>query len=137
MFSSKRRTRVNASTFHSWAMNLIRRNPKVFQMDSPTLIDRDDILTLLRRFRGEQKAKNPPKASELADFHSLMINIRGTAERAAELKRILPSDIQIYKLASAYYRNYKKLRNYIDYDDILECLADRLQQDQSQSPTDD
>ena len=65
---AKRRTRVNASTFHSWAMNLIRRNPKVFQMDSPTLIDRDDILTLLRRFRGEQKAKNPPKASELADF---------------------------------------------------------------------
>ena len=125
---ARRRTRVNATTFHSWAMNLIRRNPKVFQMDSPTLIDRDDMLTLFRRFRRDQKQKNPPKASELTDFHSLKINIRGTAEHAAELKRILISEIEIYESASNYYRNYKKSRNYIDYDDILECLADRLKQ---------
>jgi DNA helicase-2/ATP-dependent DNA helicase PcrA len=124
----RRRTRVTATTFHSWAMNLIRKNPAVFPLDSPTLIDRDDILTLFRKFRREQKSGNPPKASELSDFHSLMINIRGTPEDAADLRRIATSDIEIYERASDYYRNYKKSRNYIDYDDILVCLADRLKE---------
>jgi DNA helicase-2/ATP-dependent DNA helicase PcrA len=79
--NAKRRTQVIATTFHSWAMNLIRRNPDVFQLDSPTLIDQDDILTIFRKFRNEHKAKSPPKASELAEVHSL------TAENKAKQRK--------------------------------------------------
>src|SRR5690606_32308604 len=104
---TRRQTRVNASTFHSWAMNIIRRNPKVFRMDSPTLIDRDDIITILGRFARENKARKPPKPGDLAAFHSLMINIRGTAEEAAERKRVPANEIEIYKDASDFYREFK------------------------------
>ncbi len=122
----QRRTRINATTFHSWAMNLIRRNPKLFGLESPTLIDRDDMITLFKRFRREHKNQNPPKAAQFADYHSLKVNICGTAKEAAELKEIGESEIPIYEEASAYYRQYKTDRNYIDYDDILERLADKL-----------
>ena len=40
----QRRTNIVATTFHSWAMNVIRKNPKIFELESPTLIDRDDII---------------------------------------------------------------------------------------------
>jgi DNA helicase-2/ATP-dependent DNA helicase PcrA len=122
----RRRTQINATTFHSWGMKLIRRNPKLFELDSPTLIDRDDILMLFKRFRREHKDKNPPKPAEFADFHSLQVNICGTANQAAKLKEIAEGDIPLYQEASEYYRQYKAARNYIDYDDILECLANKL-----------
>jgi DNA helicase-2/ATP-dependent DNA helicase PcrA len=117
---------INVSTFHAWAMRIIRLNPKLFDLKSPTLIDRDDAKTI---FRGFIKGTHPGegiKPSDLADFYSLVVNIRGNPEDAARLLKIDDSDLDLYVQASVYYREYKKTKNYMDYDDVLECLADRL-----------
>ena len=43
---------LNASTFHTWCMILIRRLPKLFGCVSHAVIDREDQLQLFKRLRG-------------------------------------------------------------------------------------
>lgn len=121
-----RRTEVTASTFHSWAMRLIRLNPKVFKLESPTLIDRDDIIAIFRRYRRTHSSKNLAKPAALADFHSLLVNTRLPPEQAAENVGIGEQELAQFKAASKYYADFKSSRNYIDYDDILERVAEEL-----------
>lgn len=121
-----KRTQVTASTFHSWAMRLIRQNPKVFKLESPSLIDRDDIITVLQRYRKVHASQNLPRAKEFADFHSLLVNTRLPPEEAAELAGIGEDALPQYIDASKFYVDFKRSRNYIDYDDILERVAEEI-----------
>ncbi len=121
-----KRSLVTASTFHSWAMRLIRNNPNVFKLESPSLIDRDDVITLLQRYRKTHASQNLPKARDLADFHSLLVNTRLPAEEAAKLAGIDEDKLSQYTEASKFYVDFKRSRNYIDYDDVLERVAEEI-----------
>lgn len=121
---------LNASTFHTWCMTLIRRMPKLFGCIGSTVIDRDDQLQLFKRLRGSNKNNPLPPAAMLCDIYSYVRNTRSSLTKTLELlhKDLLPKKEKIADVARGYEVK-KRERNYLDYDDILDIVATVLKQD--------
>jgi DNA helicase-2/ATP-dependent DNA helicase PcrA len=121
---------LNASTFHTWCMSLIRRMPKLFGCVGHTVIDREDQIQLFKRLRGGEKSNLFPTAKILCDIYSFARNTRSSLTKTLELqfKDHLPMKEKIVNVIRAY-ENKKRERHYLDYDDILDVVATVLKQD--------
>ena len=67
---------LQAGTFHTWCMTLIRRAPKVFGLEQCTVIDTDDQEQLMKIVRGSHTTKShkTPQARALLAFYSYTRN---------------------------------------------------------------
>lgn len=121
---------LNASTFHTWCMSLIRRMPNFFGCSGHSIIDRDDQIQLFKVLRGREKGGPLPTAARLCDIYSYARNTRTSLTKSLERtdKSALPYKDKIAGIARAYEAK-KRERHYLDYDDILDIVATVLQQD--------
>ena len=125
---------IPAGTFHHFCLLSMRRNPKAFDTESATVIDRDDQIQLMRLVRGEYKKKGEPfpTAAELVKICSFA---RNTTQKLEDYLHnfsdydALTSE-KICQVGQAYDHR-KKQNNYLDYDDILFRFAHRLHQDEA------
>lgn len=117
---------LNASTFHTWCMGLIRRAPALFGSTGFSIIDRDDQLQLFRSLRGQSDAKLPTAATML-DLYSFA---RNTGMSLSECIRKQNPEYEFLKPDIAavmkQYEQRKTDRNYLDYDDILDVVASQI-----------
>ncbi len=118
---------LRASTFHTWCMSLIRRDPAAFGCKGYSVIDRDDQLQLFRVLRGSKKAADFPTAGTLCDLYSFARNtgltLDATLQKNAPLFYTKKDLIGQVMLA---YEARKRERRYLVYDDILDVVAQRL-----------
>jgi DNA helicase-2/ATP-dependent DNA helicase PcrA len=119
---------LRASTFHTFCMYLLRRNPRAFGLTQFSIIDRDDQLLMFRLLRGKDKGNVLPKAAELCDLYSYARNTKTKLSDALveQLPQALEYKAQIAELMKAYEQR-KQERNFLDYDDILSIIAVHLQ----------
>ena len=125
--ANRGRTQVFVGTFHSWAAQLMRKNPDAFGVNAPTLLDPDDARSVFKRFRKGIKNADVPNAGKMADLHSLTVNTRLPMAAAMRLADIDSKHVQVLTDASEHYTRFKRKRDYVDYDDILEIVANALQ----------
>jgi DNA helicase II / ATP-dependent DNA helicase PcrA len=121
---------LNASTFHTWCMTLIRRLPKLFGCVAHNVIDREDQLQLFKRLRGIEKSNALPNAAVLCDIYSFARNTRSSLTKTLELhyEDQLPAKQKIAAVITGY-ETKKRERRYLDYDDILDVVATVFKQD--------
>lgn len=119
---------LRASTFHTFCMYLLRRNPRAFGLTQFSIIDRDDQLLMFRLLRGKDKGNVLPKAAELCDLYSYARNTKTKLSDALveQLPQAVEYKTQITELMKAYEQR-KQERNFLDYDDILAIVAVHLQ----------
>lgn len=119
---------LRASTFHTFCMYLLRRNPRAFGLTQFSIIDRDDQLLMFRLLRGKDKGNVLPKAAELCDLYSYARNTKTKLSDALleQLPQAVEYKAQIAELMKAYEQR-KEERNFLDYDDILSIVAVHLQ----------
>ncbi|WDZ50820.1 ATP-dependent helicase [Acinetobacter vivianii] len=119
---------LRASTFHTFCMYLLRRNPRAFGLTQFSIIDRDDQLLMFRLLRGKDKDNVLPKAAELCDLYSYARNTKTKLSDALleQLPQAVEYKAQIAELMKAYEQR-KQERNFLDYDDILSIVAVHLQ----------
>lgn len=119
---------LRASTFHTFCMYLLRRNPRAFGLTQFSIIDRDDQLLMFRLLRGKDKDNVLPKAAELCDLYSYARNTKTKLSDALleQLPQAVEYKAQIAELMQAYEQR-KQERNFLDYDDILSIVAVHLQ----------
>ncbi|WP_293746366.1 ATP-dependent helicase [uncultured Acinetobacter sp.] len=119
---------LRASTFHTFCMYLLRRNPRAFGLTQFSIIDRDDQLLMFRLLRGKDKGNVLPKAAELCDLYSYARNTKTKLSDALveQLPQALEYKAQIAELMKGYEQR-KQERNFLDYDDILSIVAVHLQ----------
>lgn len=119
---------LRASTFHTFCMYLLRRNPRAFGLTQFSIIDRDDQLLMFRLLRGKDKGNVLPKAAELCDLYSYARNTKTKLSDALleQLPQAVEYKAQIAALMKAYEQR-KQERNFLDYDDILSIVAVHLQ----------
>lgn len=119
---------LRASTFHTFCMYLLRRNPRAFGLTQFSIIDRDDQLLMFRLLRGKDKGNVLPKAAELCDLYSFARNTKTKLSDALfkQLPQAVEYKSQIAELMKAYEQR-KQERNFLDYDDILSIVAVHLQ----------
>lgn len=118
---------LHASTFHTWCMSLLRRAPAIFGSKGYTVIDRDDQLQLFKIVRGHDHKQSLPKPAMILDLYSFARNTLQPLDEAMAEK--LPNYlIHIKEIAEimVLYENRKKERRYLDYDDILDAVAQRI-----------
>ena len=118
---------LRASTFHTFCMYLLRRNPRAFGLTQFSIIDRDDQLLMFRLLRGKDKGNVLPKAAELCDLYSYARNTKTKLSDALveQLPQAVEYKVQITELMKAYEQR-KQERNFLDYDDILAIVAVHL-----------
>lgn len=118
---------LNASTFHSWCMQLLRGNEKLWGYAGWTIIDTDDQEMLFRAVRGKRTA-GFPTAKSIASAYSFARNsgtglLRVVEERfnmsREEAKAQLVPIVRLYEAK-------KKENRYLDYDDILVIVGQQL-----------
>ena len=118
---------LKASTFHTWCISLIRRAPAAFGCKDYSVIDRDDQLQLFKVLRGKKASSQLPTAAQLCDLYSFARNTGLTLD--ATLKKNSPHSYsqkeQIAQVMLAYEAR-KRDRRYLDYDDILDVVAQQL-----------
>ncbi len=118
---------LRASTFHTWCLSLIRKAPKTFGCQGYSVIDRDDQIQLFKIFRGKVKKSELLSAAELCNLYSLS---RNTSQPLAfTLKKESPDFYpKIKRIAEIMlsYEQRKKERHYLDYDDILDVVAQHI-----------
>src|SRR4030095_2727428 len=119
---------LNASTFHAWCMYLIHRAPQVFGCKGYSVIDREDQQLLFKRLRGVKKQGGLATASEIHDLYSLARNTLQSLD--CILQEHAPEAYndkdQMAKIMLGYEEK-KRERRYLDYDDILDIVAQRLE----------
>ena len=117
---------LNASTFHTWCMGLIRRAPALFGSSGFSIIDRDDQLQLFKSLRGQSEAKLPT-AGTMLDLYSYA---RNTGQSLTDTIRKQNPEFEVIKSdIAAVMKNYEQRkidRSYLDYDDILDVVASQI-----------
>lgn len=116
-----------ASTFHTWCMSLIRSAPKAFGCKGYSVIDRDDQLQLFKVLRGKKSKTELPTAGQICDLYSFARNTEQTLD-ATLLKKAPEYHKQKENVGGIMlaYESRKRERRYLDYDDILDVVAQQL-----------
>lgn len=118
---------LRASTFHTWCISLIRRAPAVFGCKGYSIIDRDDQMLLFKVLRGKNNTSVLPTNKVLCDLYSYARNTGQSLD--ATLQENSP---ELYDKKDPIaqimlgYEARKKERHYLDYDDILEVVAQSI-----------
>ncbi len=121
---------VRAGTFHAFCLHTMRHFPKAFGLDQMTILDRDDQLELLGMVRASIVSTGErgfPKRERIAELMSYSRNTNiGFREYLQKLKEFEEPEIE--KLSEVFrgYESRKRLRNYVDYDDLLWLFARTL-----------
>ncbi|RXJ50222.1 ATP-dependent helicase [Gelidibacter gilvus] len=141
--SSNQAQSLNGSTFHSWCNQLLVRYPNLFGASGYTVIDPDDQLSVMKMVCGDQIIEYKGiriKPQQLIDIYSYGRNTRQNLSHAIrelvykgrvddettdEIDIIRP---KIEVLLKAY-QTKKGEGRYIDYDDLLLIVANRLRND--------
>ena len=135
---------LNGSTFHSWCNQLITNFPNLFGASQFTVIDSDDQLSLMKMACGNENkgyGKMRIKPQKILDMFSFarntrtnltdtirvqMFNGRIDAETNEEIEEIKP-ELEILIRA---YQTLKVQQKYLDYDDLLLVVGNRLNKDE-------
>ncbi len=121
---------IRAGTFHAFCLHTMRHFPKAFGLDQMTILDRDDQLELLGMVRAGVVAtgeKGFPKRERIAELISYSRNTNvGFEEYLKKLDEFRASEIEKLKKVFLNYESRKRLRNYVDYDDLLWLFARTL-----------
>lgn len=134
---------LNGSTFHSWCNQLIVRYPNLFGASGYTVIDPDDQLSVMKMVCGDQIIEYKGiriKPQQLIDIYSYGRNTRQNLSNAIreqvykgkfdddttdEIDIIRPKVEVLLKA----YQTKKGEGRYLDYDDLLLVVANRLRND--------
>jgi len=134
---------LNGSTFHSWCNQLIVKFPNLFGASNYTVIDPDDQLSLMKMACGtanEEYGKLRIKPQQILDIFSFARNTRNNLTDT--IRKIIykgKTDAQIsedieglrpqIEVLIKEYQVQKKRQQYLDYDDLLLVVANRLNKD--------
>lgn len=135
---------LNGSTFHSWCNQLITNFPNLFGASNFTVIDADDQLSLMKMACGNENQGygkmriKPQKILDLFSFaRNTRINLTETlrrqmfngkidSETSEEIEEIRPE----LELLIREYQKLKVQQKYLDYDDLLIVVGNRLNKDE-------
>ena len=133
----ERGAQVAGGTFHSFANQVLRR------MGSPigikpnfTILDRGDMEDAINLIRGRldhaTKDRRFPKKGTIAEAISMARNKNRelTAELRLDFPQLLEHQEALVAIANQY-NEYKRERGLLDYDDLLERLAELMTTDES------
>ncbi len=115
---------LHTSTFHTWCLNIIRANAKLFGKEGFTIIDRDDQLQIFRLYRGRHAKGTFPTAEQINDLYSFARNTKKSLSSCFDSN--LPEYTELKEKIVTIMKNYeqkKEENNYIDYDDILDLVS--------------
>lgn len=127
--------RLKGQTFHSWCMDLIDRNPAIFNFGKFTVIDEEDRESAFRLVCGRHfKKSNFIEPSQLAEVYSYVVNARCNLSTALskrlfngqlddETRLKILEKLPVYQDVIRKYLAFKAERRYLDYDDILQKVA--------------
>lgn len=135
---------LNGSTFHSWCNQLIVRYPNLFGASNYTVIDPDDQLSVMKMVCGDQKIEYKGvliKPQQLIDIFSFGRNTRQNLSSSIREKIFkgktdeeINDEIDIIRpkveILLKAYQAKKAEGRYIDYDDLLLIVANRLRNDE-------
>lgn len=135
--------RVNGSTFHAWCNHLLMKFPRIFGLKNFTIMDQDDQVNLMKLVCGksglvmDDVRVKPQKLLDIYSFlrnkktnltnaiNSVVFNDIQNEENKAVLEQIKPTIEQILR----EYQQKKSSKHYLDFDDILMIVANRLNKD--------
>ena len=134
---------LNGATFHSWCNQLINNYPNVFGTAKFTIIDSDDQLSLMKMICGNKKTQYTKlriKPQKFLDLYSFGRNTKKNLTESIKLKLLDDkSEKEVEKLmvelkpnVTEILRTYemkKRERKYLDYDDMIALVAQRLKKD--------
>lgn len=120
---------LKAATFHRWCMDILKAYPNIFGYENFTFIDRDEQLQIFKRIRTACKNNALPRAAKLLDTYSFS---RNTEKRLTDVIYFQLFDYlfekdEIIEMMRAYEKE-KQIKNYLDYDDILDIVASTIKQ---------
>ncbi len=124
--------RVTGGTFHSFANTILRRYAQLLGFANAfTILDRsdsEDVINLIRSRMGlDKKALRFPRKQTILEILSLAAN--KTCGVAAVLNEQFPhllDELDELGQIADYYRDYKRERSLLDYDDLLSYLRELL-----------
>lgn len=136
---------LNGSTFHSWCNQLITNFPNLFGAASYTVIDADDQLSLMKMACGNENTnygKIRIKPQKILDLFSFARNTRCNLTEAIRLQVFNGNDddetkeeVEILRpVVELLIKEFQKLKieqKYLDYDDLLLVVGNRLNKDES------
>lgn len=126
---------LKGQTFHSWCMEIIERNPSVFNFGNFTVIDEEDRESAFRLVCGRHfKKSNFIEPKQLAEVYSFVVNSRCNLSTALstrlfngriddETKEKVMKKLPVYQEVIKKYLKFKSEHRYLDYDDILQKVA--------------
>ena len=122
--------RIQVGTFHSICLKVMSKLPKSFGITGLNIIDADDqqsLMTLVRKVhisKDKRKLKNDfPKPLELLNYYSYSRNTCQSPKKYLLANTDLNKDfVEMCVNIFNEYQQAKKLRGYLDYDDLLESL---------------
>ncbi len=123
---------VVAGTFHHFCLLTMRRQPKAFRLVDATVIDRDDQLQLVRLARAgvRRKGEQFPQAGKILSAISFARNTNAALPAYLAKHSDWDDDTTSRVLQVAKeYRERKKQRGYLDFDDLLHRFASVLHKD--------
>ena len=142
---------LKGSTFHSWCMELITKYPNAFGLKGFSCIDEDDQVSAFKLVMGQLfgkktiKIKNRVvlKPETIANIYSFALNTRCKLSESIR-HYYVPSggegsmpETEIEEIRAICqnvikgYIDYKRRRQYLDYDDMLNVVALALQKNDS------
>ena len=123
---------VSGGTFHSLANKILKKYGSAIGFEEGfSLLDRGDteqiIFDLIQEL-GIPKERRFPKKGTIVDIISKSVNTQKTIERIMkeEYEHLLEFSPYIKKIFYMY-REYKRKNSLLDYDDLLVCLRELLQ----------
>jgi len=126
---------LRGQTFHSWCMEMIEKNPAVFNFGKFTVIDEEDRESAFRLVCGRHfKKSNFIDPKQLAEVYSYAVNARTNLSGAIshrlfngrmddETRERILKKLPVYQEVIKKYLAFKAERRYLDYDDILQKVA--------------
>lgn len=133
--TSKDTRGLKGQTFHSWCMDILTRNPAIFNFGKFTVIDEEDRESAFRLVCGRHfKKSNFIDPRQLAEVYSYVINARCNLSTALserlfngnmddDTKEKIIKKLPIFQDVIHKYLRFKADRHYLDYDDILQKVA--------------
>lgn len=137
---------LRGQTFHSWCMDIIMNNPKVFMHHEYTLLDEEDRESCMKLLCGKgmkDKEKHVVKPSSVLDIYSYAVNACCSLSDAMRMKlydNAAKDDVNVTKsieLNKPVYADiikryiaYKTVHKYMDYDDILNVVSKGLKKNE-------
>ena len=134
---------LNGSTFHSWCNKLLTNYPNLFGVSGFTIIDEDDQVSIMKIVCGKKSIIFEDikiKPQSLLDLYSFARNTKRNLTETIRFKifedkngeeidkKISVLKGKIEEIIRSYEQK-KKERKYLDYDDIIQIVANRIKLD--------